>query len=100
DKVRALMRGMKGIRTLFVSLHGASLIHAAKRLASRLGLIERFVESVAYSGHPSAAGEWRRGRHATLGRAFVKGLATRALEKNPCAAFLQSGRPAKISTLH
>jgi glycosyltransferase involved in cell wall biosynthesis len=99
DKDRALNRGMQSIRDFVLNLHGDSLIHAAKRLASRLGLIERFVESVAYSGHPSAAGEWRRGRQATLGKAFVKGLATRMLEKNPCAAFLQSGRPAKISVL-
>jgi glycosyltransferase involved in cell wall biosynthesis len=99
DKNRAISRGMQSIRDFVLNLHGVSVIRAAKRIASKLDLVDRFVESVAYSGHPSAAGEWRRGRHTVLGRAFVKGLVIRLLEKDPCGTFLDSGRPAKIPVL-
>jgi hypothetical protein len=90
---RSFGRGMQSIRDFVLRVHGRSVVHVAKSLANQLGLGARLVETLAYSGHPHLVGELLRGRAPLACRAFAKGLAIRLVERNPCAAFLQSILP-------
>lgn len=94
---RLIGRGMQSVRDYVLHVHGEAIVRVAKSLAWRLGLTDRLVEAIAYSGRPRLAGELRKGRHLLVSRAFSKGLAIRLIEKDPCAAFLGTGRPAVIS---
>jgi glycosyltransferase involved in cell wall biosynthesis len=94
---RMIGRGMQSIRDFVLRIHGRSVVHIAKSLAARKGLTSRVVEALAYSGHPHLAGDLLRGRGRLVCRAFAKGLAIRAFQRDPCAAFLRSSLPAKIS---
>ncbi len=94
---RLIGRGMQSVRAFILHTHGEAVVRSAKSLALRLGLTDRLVEAMAYSGHPRLVGELRKGRHLLMARAFSKGLAIRLVEKDPCAAFLSTGRPAVIS---
>ena len=94
---RMIGRGMQSIRDFVLRIHGRSVVHIAKSLAAQKGLTSRMVEALAYSGYPHLAGGSLRGRGRLVCRAFAKGLAIRAFERDPCAAFLASSLPAKIS---
>ena len=97
ESYRLIGRGMQSVRDFVLRTHGEAVVRVAKSLAWRLGLTDRLVEAVSYSGHPGLAGDLRKGKHFLVSRAFSKGLAIRLVEKNPCAAFLRAGRPAVIS---
>jgi hypothetical protein len=94
---RMIGRGMQSIRDFVLRLHGRSVVRIAKSLAAQKGLTSRVVEALAYSGYPHLAGDLLKGRGRAVCRAFAKGLAIRAFERDPCAAFLTSSLPAKIS---
>jgi hypothetical protein len=96
---RSIGRGMQSVRDFVLRTHGEAVVRIAKSLASRLGLTDRLVEAIAYSGRPRLAGELCKGRRLMISRACFKGLAIRVVEKDPCAAFLGVGRPAVISGL-
>ena len=96
---RSIGRGMQSVRDFVLRTHGEAVVRIAKSLASRLGLTDRLVEAIAYSGCPRLAGELCKGRRLMISRACFKGLAIRVVEKDPCAAFLGVGRPAVISGL-
>jgi hypothetical protein len=87
---------MQSVRTFVLHTHGKTIVRAAKSLALRLGLTDRLVESISYSGCPKLAGELRQGRRLLSSRAFFKGLAIRLVEKDPCTEFFNAGRPATI----
>jgi hypothetical protein len=87
---RSFGRGMQSIRDFVLRVHGRSVVHVAKSLANELGLGARLVETLAYSGRPHLVGEFLRGRAPLVCRAFVKGLAIRLVERDPCVAFLKS----------
>lgn len=93
---RMIGRGMQSIRSFVLHAHGEAVVRVAKAFASRLGLTDKLVETVAYSGYPALARDLRKGRHLLMSRAFSKGLAIRLVEKDPCATFLAAGRPAMI----
>ena len=94
---RMIGRGMQSIRDFVLRAHGRSVVRIAQSLAAKMGLTSRFVETLAYDGYPHLAGELLRGRTRLVCRAFAKGLAIRVFEKDACAVFLKSSRPAKIS---
>ena len=94
---RMIGRGMQSVRNFVLRAHGRSVVRIAQPLAEKMGLTSSLVEALAYDGHPHLAGELLRGRNRLVCRAFAKGLAIRVLEKDACAAFLKSSRPAKIS---
>ena len=93
---RMFGRGMQSVRDFVLRAHGRSVVRIAKSLAAEMGLTSRLVEALAYSGHPHLAGDLLRGRVRLACRAFAKGLAVRVFEKDACAAFLKSSRPAKF----
>jgi len=94
---RMINRGMQSIRDFVLRVHGDAVVSAARALALRLGLASQLVESLAYNGCPNLAGEFLRRRLILASRAFVKGLAIRFIEKDPCAAFLKSVPTSIIS---
>jgi hypothetical protein len=94
---RLIGRGMQSVRDFVLHTHGEAVVRVAKSLAARLGLTDRLVEAIAYSRCPTLVGELRKGRHLLVSRAFSKGLAIRLVEKDPCATFFKTGRPALIS---
>jgi len=86
---RMISRGMQSIRDFVLRVHGEAVVCVAKTLALQLGLASQLVVALAYSGHPNLARELLRGKLIFAGRAFVKGLAIRFVEKDPCAAFVK-----------
>jgi hypothetical protein len=94
---RLIGRGMQSVRNFVLRTHGVEVVRIAKALAFRLGLTDRLVEAIAYSGCPVLTGDLRKGRHVLISRAFSKGFAIRVVEEDPCATFLGTSRPAVIS---
>ena len=97
ERNRLIGRGMQSIRDFVLHLHGECAVRIARRIASKLDLTDRLVEALSYSGHPTVTGESHRGRHRLVCRALAKGWAARIFERDPCAAFLNSGRIPPIS---
>jgi hypothetical protein len=97
DRSRAISRGVQCIRDYVLKVHGRSIVSVARRLAEKHNLIDRLVKSLSYSRHPFWARHGAAGREGAICLALVKGLAIRLVEKDPCAAFLASGRIAAIS---
>jgi hypothetical protein len=93
DRERSINRGMQSIRNFVLSRHGSTILQIANELASRHQLADRLEQALAYSGHPFLTAARRPGNAV---RAVAKGLAVRILERDPCAAFLQSGLPAVL----
>jgi hypothetical protein len=93
---RMIGRGMQSVRDFVLRAHGRTIVRIAQPLAEQMGLTSRLVETLAYDGRPHLAGELLRGRTRIVCRAFAKGVAIRILEKDACAAFLKSSRPAKF----
>lgn len=87
---RTISRGMQAIRDALLRRHGLELATRAQYLAERTGLQARLVEALAYSGKPALAGVWLCGRRALAWQAFLKGLAVRLVQPDPCVDFLRS----------
>ena len=96
---RVISRGMQAIRDMLLRQHGVELVTRAQHLAERIGLQAQFVEALAYSGRPGLAGVWLRGRRAAAWQAFLKGLAVRLIQPDPCVDFLRSVKMANISKM-
>jgi glycosyltransferase involved in cell wall biosynthesis len=90
DRYRTVGRGMQSIRDYLLKTHGESIVHAARSVATKMGLTDRLVEALAYSGYPFMAGDFLKGRYLLACRAATKGLAIRMVETDPSSAFLQS----------
>ncbi len=96
ERNRSFGRGMQSIRDFVLRSHGRSVVRAAQSFAEERGLTSSLAESLAYSGHLYLAGKLLRGRLPLVCRAFAKGLAMRLVEKDPCAAFLESVRSREM----
>ena len=99
ERNRVIGRGMQSIRDFVLDQHGDSAVRIAARVASSRGLMHQLSEAVSYSGYLSPAYHRCRGHHWKIYQSFAKGWAIRFLERDPCAAFLESGRAAAISDL-
>lgn len=93
---RIISRGFQSIRDFVLLADAFKVVDRAKFFALKLGLGDRFVQSLAYSGRPLRAAEFLHGRRELACRFFLKGLAIRATQPDPCAAFLASSRPAVL----
>ncbi len=91
---RVINRGMQSIRSYVLATHGRGLVERAKLLAGDTILRNLLVQSLAYSGRPYLAGEFLDGRYRLACRAFGKGCIVRAIQRDPCGAFLDSSKPA------
>jgi hypothetical protein len=87
---RTISRGMQAIRDALLRQHGVELVTQAQYLAERTGLRTQLVETLAYCGEPALAGAWLCGRRALAWQAFLKGLAVRLVQPDPCVDFLRS----------
>jgi hypothetical protein len=93
---RVVSRGMLAVHDAVLRLHGVELVMRAQHLAARMGRQGRLVEALAYSGRPGLAGAWLHGCRAAAWQAFLKGLAVRLIQPNPCFDFLRSARMANV----
>jgi hypothetical protein len=96
---RVISRGRQAIRDMLLRQHGVELVTRAQHLAERIGLQAQFVEALAYSGRPGLAGVWLRGRRAEAWQAFLKGLAVRLIQPDPCVDFLRSVKMTNIGKM-
>lgn len=97
DRQRVVSRGMQSVRDYILRMHRDSVLPIARRLAERRGLADRLAQTLSYSGHPLLAWSSASGCERLIGRSLAKGLAVRLVEKDPCAAFLASGRVPTIA---
>ena len=89
DSKRMINRGVQSIRDYLLRSHGAGVISAARSIAVRMGLLDRFVEALAYNGYAWSVRDLLRGRWTEVLRATAKGGALRVVESDPSALFLQ-----------
>jgi hypothetical protein len=93
---RVIGRGMQAVRDAVLRMHGVEAVARARDLAERMGLQARLVEALAYSGRPWLAHAGPRECRAAAGRMFLKGLALRCIQRDPCSAFLGSMRVTAV----
>ena len=91
---RTISRGMQSIRDFVLVSHGPKVVEIARSWAEKLGLIDRLIEALCYSGHPLLARDLLRNRRKRAFKSVAKGWAIRACESDPCSAFLSSLSPA------
>ena len=60
---RLIGRGMQSVRDFVLRTHDYAIVDVAKALALRLGMTDRLIEAIAYSGYPAKAVSLRKDRH-------------------------------------
>jgi glycosyltransferase involved in cell wall biosynthesis len=88
-KNRVVGRGMQAVRDFVLRCDGSRAVSLATEMAGRNKSLPGLAWTLAYSGRLIPA--LRIGGTATtLGRAWLKGLAIRCAQPNPCRSFLQA----------
>jgi glycosyltransferase involved in cell wall biosynthesis len=90
ERNRVIGRGMQGVRRFVLQRRGRAVIDAAAAMGRRLGLSDALAAAV---WHSAGARAWHwRDVVGVEPLAWLKGLALRAIEPDPCRDFLDSRR--------
>lgn len=89
EENRVIGRGMQSVRDFVLRTHGDEAIRLAIDLATRTQLIENLATNLAYSGYIKRAVQLV-GYRAAVSKPWLKGIAIRCVESNPCRRFLNS----------